>query len=327
MDLVNRLKDTDLPDFIDKYFNGSITSFFDFLTKKGIFDDMSEHLMSNDYGTDVLSYYYEKNPQKTLDLIVKQYLHDVEKDGERYWLTINREDLSGFFETNRWGGGVSSLAKNVLSDDTHDFFDYVQYYDLYEDVISDLNEKNIQTLKEKVYNEIKDSNLEFEDEILDTREKVMSLTDVEISKLIEGEGLNIISDLSNLYNSSYEYAYYDESYDLVMGELKGLFGLENFSREKLSKRKVLDKETKKIKDIDTTQYQVDITNLLSSVVSTVISYGGYNSDNDFEYYGSFEGVLRFMMGEENSYVSFRVPDYADFSLVKKNLNELFNDYI
>jgi hypothetical protein len=169
--------------------------------------------------------------------------------------------------------------------------------------------------------------LEFEDEILDTREKVMSLTDVEISKLIEGEGLNIISDLSNLYNSSYEYAYYDESYDLVMGELKGLFGLENFSREKLSKRKVLDKETKKIKDIDTTQYQVDITNLLSSVVSTVISYGGYNSDNDFEYYGSFEGVLRFMMGEENSYVSFRVPDYADFSLVKKNLNELFNDYI
>jgi hypothetical protein len=327
MDLVNRLKDTDLKDFIDKYFNGSITSFFDFLTKKGIFDDMSEHLMSNDYGTDVLAYYYEKNPQKTLDLITNEYFHDVEKDGERYWLTINREDLSDIFETNRWGGGVSSLAKNVLSDDIHDFFDYVQYYDLYEDVISDLNEKNIQTLKEKVYNEIKDSNLEFEDEILDTREKVMSLTDVEISKLIEGEGLNIISDLSNLYNSSYEYAYYDESYDLVMGELKGLFGLENFSREKLSKRKVLDKETKKIKDIDTTQYQVDITNLLSSVVSTVISYGGYNSDNDFEYYGSFEGVLRFMMGEEDSYLSFRIPDYPDFSLVKKNLNELFNDYI
>jgi hypothetical protein len=34
-----------------------------------------------------------------------------------------------------------------------------------------------------------------------------------------------------------------------------------------------------------------------------------------------------MMGEEDSYLSFRIPDYSDFSLVKKNLNELFNDYI
>lgn len=327
MDLVDRLKDTDLSDFIDKYFNGSITSFFDFLTKKGIFDDMAEHIMSNDYGTDVLSYYYEKNPQKTLDLITNEYFHDVEKDGERYWLSINREDLSGLFESDRWGGGPSGAAKDILSEDFIDYFNWAEYHDLYDDVISDLDAKNIQILREQVYNEIKDLNLEFEDEILDTREKVMSLTDKEISKLIEDEDLEIKSNLSSLYNSAYEYAYHDELYNLVMGELKGFFGLENFSRDKPSKKKVYDKTTQEIKNVDTTQYQVDITNIISDVVRTVINYGGYNSDNDFEYYGSFEGVLRFMMGEENSYVSFRVPDYADWSLVSKNINELFNDYI
>jgi len=327
MDLVDKLLDTDLPDFIDKYFNGNVKTFFTFLTKKGIFDDLAEHLMSNEYGNEVLNYYYEKNPQKTIDLITKEYFTDVEKDGNRYWMSLDRDELANLFDTDRWGGGAQWAAERILSDDYTEFTNYVDFDDLYNEVISNLDPENIKRLKEVVYEEIKDLNLEFDGETLNTKEKVMSLTDKELSELIDEENLDVKSELSNLYSSSYEYAFQDEVYDLVMGELKGLFGLENFSRETPSKKRVYDKTTQGIKLIDTTQHQVDVTNLIPDVVSKVIGYGGYNSDNDFEYYGSFIGVLRFMMGEEEEYLDFRVPEYADWDLTKKNMNEMFNDYI
>jgi hypothetical protein len=55
--------------------------------------------------------------------------------------------------------------------------------------------------------------------------------------------------------------------------------------------------------------------------------GGYNSDNDFEYYDNLEGVMKFWLSEQGDLLSFYIPEYADDILVNKNLNEMLKDYI
>jgi hypothetical protein len=55
--------------------------------------------------------------------------------------------------------------------------------------------------------------------------------------------------------------------------------------------------------------------------------GGYN-DSNLEYWDSYTGMMGSLF-EAGFYeaIDFRIPDYPDWSLIKKNINEFFGDYI
>ena len=328
--ILNYIEDGDyqsLDRFVDTYFNGNYEVLFNLLNKQNLLEKYSE-FFEEEMFTKWANYMYGEDPQYIIDFIVKTYFGDVIQGSDGYWMNIDKEDLSNLFATGRWSNdGARGVAKIILSDDIFDFFNFVDINNLYDEVISNLDKNNILKLKESVFNEVEGKEVEIDGETdIVTRDQIMEMDENDLSDFIKENAPEVNSNLASLYNSSYESAYYDEVYDLVYRELKYFFGVENLFRDYTVTRKVLDKQTKTIKEIEVPAYQVNVTKILPTVIKNVLEWDGYDSDNDFEYYGNFEGLLNRWANEANP-IDFHVPEYADWNKVNENLNDMFNDYI
>ena len=328
--ILNYIEDGDyqsLDGFVDTYFNGNYEVLFNLLNKQNLLEKYSE-FFEEEMFTKWANYMYGEDPQYIIDFIVKTYFGDVIQGSDGYWMNIDKEDLSNLFATGRWSNdGAKGVAKIILSDDIFDFFNFVDINNLYDEVISNLDKNNILKLKESVFNEVEGKEVEIDGETdIVTRDQIMDMDENDLSDFIKENAPEVNSNLASLYNSSYESAYYDEVYDLVYRELKYFFGVENLFRDYTVTRKVLDKQTKTIKEIEVPAYQVNVTKILPTVIKNVLEWDGYDSDNDFEYYGNFEGLLNRWANEANP-IDFHVPEYADWNKVNENLNDMFNDYI
>lgn len=328
--ILNYIEDGDyqsLDKFVDTYFNGNYEVLFNLLNKQNLLEKYSE-FFEEEMFTKWANYMYGEDPQYIIDFIVKTYFGDVIQGSDGYWMNIDKEDLSNLFATGRWSNdGARGVAKIILSDDIFDFFNFVDINNLYDEVISNLDKNNILKLKESVFNEVEGKEVEIDGETdIVTRDQIMDMDENDLSDFIKENAPEVNSNLASLYNSSYESAYYDEVYDLVYRELKYFFGTENLFKDYTVTRKVLDKQTKTIKEIEVPAYQVNVTKILPTVIKNVLEWDGYDSDNDFEYYGNFEGLLNRWANEANP-IDFHVPEYADWNKVNENLNDMFNDYI
>ena len=329
MSLVSIIDNTeDYDDLVKKYFGNDFNKFFDVLSKQGLIDRYVHKFIEDDdlFGT-FMPYYYNEDPQFVIDYITETFFGDVSNINGQYWMNIDREDLSRLFDVDRWGGGARGVAEKVLSDDIDDFFNYVDTNDLYNDVISELDKDNILKLREAVYSEVegKEVTIDGEKDII-TREQIMEMDENELSDFIRENADEVYSELRSLYNSSYEAAYYDEVYDLVYRELNHFFGTKDLFRTVPTTKTVYDKESKSVKEVESTREQVNVTNILQTVIKDVLDWGGYDADNDFQYHGSFEGILNRWAAEDNL-IDFRVPEYADWGRIRDNMNLMFGDYI
>jgi hypothetical protein len=56
--------------------------------------------------------------------------------------------------------------------------------------------------------------------------------------------------------------------------------------------------------------------------------GDTYNESVMEYYGEYTGVITSLMNSgEYEWLSFRIPDYADWGMTKKYINDYFPDYI
>ena len=324
MDLIQFLEDNDLEDFISKYFNGDTQSFMKFLQSKNLIEEMMDHLIEEGYLTDVMSMYYEENPKFVVEFLLG-YLDDVTMEGGKYWMTIDREDMSKFFEDNR--DSSQSIAKLVLQEDTP-FLDIdSEIYDL-TSFIGDLTPENVNYLKSLVYNEVEGEEVEI-DGVKDivTVDIINNMDDDTLSKFIKENSPDVLSELENIHRHGEESAIYDEMYDDVMNGLRDLFDEHFFSREIPYKRKTYKAGTNEPIEVQDYHYQVDVTKLLPKVVKKVLSWGGYSSDNDFEYYGSLESLLEYYLDEEGEQIRVSWPEWADDDRVREYINDNFQDYL
>lgn len=324
MDLIQFLEDNDLGDFIKKYFNGDSQSFMKFLQSKNLIEEMMDHLIEEGYLTDVMTMYYEENPKFVVEFLLG-YLDDVTMEGGKYWMTIDREDMSKFFANDREDS--KALAKLILQEDTP-FLDIdSNIYDL-TDFIGDLTPENVSYLKSLVYNEVESQEVEI-DGIKDivTVDVINNMDDDKLSKFIKENSPDVLSELESINRNAEESAIYDELYNDVMNGLRYLFDEHFFSREIPYKRKTYKAGTNEPIEVQDFHYQVDVTKLLPRVVKTVLSWGGYDSDNDFEYYGSLESLLESYLDEEGEQIRVSWPEWADDERVREFINDNFQDYL
>jgi len=324
MDLIQFLEDNDLGDFIKKYFNGDTQSFMKFLQSKNLIEEMMDHLIEEGYLTDVMSMYYEENPKFVVEFLLG-YLDDVTMEGGKYWMTIDREDMSKFFANDREDS--KALAKLILQEDTP-FLDIdSNIYDL-TDFIGDLTPENVSYLKSLVYNEVESQEVEI-DGVKDivTVDVINNMDDDKLSKFIKENSPDVLSELESINRNAEESAIYDELYNDVMNGLRDLFDEHFFSREIPYKRKTYKAGTNEPIEVQDFHYQVDVTKLLPRVVKTVLSWGGYDSDNDFEYYGSLESLLESYLDEEGEQIRVSWPEWADDERVREFINDNFQDYL
>ncbi len=324
MDLIQFLEDNDLGDFIKKYFNGDSQSFMKFLQSKNLIEEMMDHLIKEGYLTDVMTMYYEENPKFVVEFLLG-YLDDVTMEGGKYWMTIDREDMSKFFANDREDS--KALAKLILQEDTP-FLDIdSNIYDL-TDFIGDLTPENVSYLKSLVYNEVESQEVEI-DGVKDivTVDVINNMDDDKLSKFIKENSPDVLSELESINRNAEESAIYDELYNDVMNGLRYLFDEHFFSREIPYKRKTYKAGTNEPIEVQDFHYQVDVTKLLPRVVKTVLSWGGYDSDNDFEYYGSLESLLESYLDEEGEQIRVSWPEWADDERVREFINDNFQDYL
>ena len=324
MDLIQFLEDNDLGDFIAKYFNGDSDSFMKFLKSKNLLGEMLDHLIEEGYLTEAMNAYYEDDPKFVVEFLLG-YLDDVTMDGNKYWMRIDREDLSKFFQDNTHSS--QDLAKLILQDDTP-FLDIdSQIYDL-PNFIGDLTPENINHLKQSVYKEVEGKEVEVNDiKDIATFDLIDNMDDDELSTFIKENTPDILWELENMNRHAEEAAYYDELYDDVMNGLRNLFEEHFFMREVPYKRKTYKAGTNQPIEVDDTYTEVNVTNILPRVIKGVLDWGGYQSDNDFEYYGSLESLLEYYLDEEGELIFVSWPEWADDERVREFINDNFQDYL
>ena len=307
-----------IKDFVKKVFNNNYISFYNFLYKKM---DVSMDYITDFFMEEIPNAYlqilYSKNPESTIDYIVDEYLGDVRKEGDKYYMIMSRDDLSEFFDDSGRNSTARDVAKRVLSDEPSDW-----YYDDTVEVsttVDELDEGNFDNLVHKFF--VQHEGEEYDGEII-TQEFMKNTTPSELSAMITKLDDEMASNLMNLYSTAENYAYEEEIYNLVDSELKDFFGTEKWG----------DYITSQIKKIDGTvvnreQFRLDVTNLLKRIIPEYIEMHVTEPDNQIEYQGNFENVIKDWFNETEDYLDFRAPDYPDYRLIGKQINDLYSDYI
>lgn len=308
----------DIKDFVKKVFNNNYISFYNFLDKKM---DVSMDYITDFFMEEIPNAYlqimYSKNPESTIDYIVDEYLGDVRKEGDKYYMIMSRDDLSEFFDDSGRNSTARDVAKRVLSDEPSDW-----YYDDTVEVsttVDELDDGNFDNLVHKFF--VQHEGEEYNGEII-TQEFMKNTTPSELSDMITKLDDEMASNLMNLYSIAENYAYEEEIYNMVHRELKDFLGTEKWG----------DYITSQIKKIDGTvvnreQFRLDVTNLLKRIIPEYIEMHLTEPDNQIEYQGNFENVIKDWFNETEDYLDFRVPDYPDYRLIGKQINDLYSDYI
>ncbi len=304
--------------FVQSVFNDDYESFYDFLKSKTKIDDkLVDEFFIEEIPNQHLKIMYERNPQTTMNYIVDNFLGDVQKIGEEYFMTIGREDLSNFFDDRGRNGTARDVAKRVLGDESGEW-----YYDTYiklENIISELNKTNFEKLKTRFLEKNEGKN--FNEETI-TKELVDEMDSNDISKAIKELDVDLSSELQNLYSSAENYAYEGELYDLVYRELQEFFGYEDFGKWENQLYKRIDGQV-----INKEVFRVNVTKLLDRVIPEYLNMHLTEPDNQLEYQGNLEYVLNDLFDEGEDRLDFRIPEYPDYSRTRENINDLFADYI
>ena len=285
-----------------------------------------------------LEYWIKKDPAEAFKYICDDLLTDVEIRSDGFWLHLrDRMELSNFYSSGGRDYSPKEIAKEVFSEEG---LDYTRYWettnDVYEDVIEDLDVANTQHLANYILKQIGNEDLNIENYESDffhelteiqargeffqiTSENVYDLIKDEeaMKELLKGDLSDLNGELysihSNAYNSAYESEIYESVYD----------GLDEFFSSEI--------EDREVKKGDKVSYLVfiRIANFQRDVMAFIERNKGYTySDSVLEYYGSYSEMMGELISQRDvDGIDFRVPDYADWDLTTKYINEFFTDYI
>jgi len=325
-------------DEVGAYFNDDFQVFLDYLEKNGLEGELDYENVDDEWQNTVLLYKLEKYPEETLKYICDNIITDVyPMEGGYYLYLREREELANLFSNSGRDFSARDAAEKVLSEDFWDpYWDTTD--DVYRDVIEELDEQNLQHLANYIVNNMGDQDLPLKDykdalfhqfsEEQET-EGVFKIDSENVMRLIGDEDAmkelfrkdldELKSELYSVHNNAYNGSYTDEIYDGVWNELSEYFVPKSWKYEQKDRYdgKKIQHEYIKIND-----FYSDIYTFLSE------NQDKQWSDQSLEYWGSYTGFVSNMMDNgERGWLDFRIPDYPDWTLIKKNINDNFGSYI
>jgi len=336
----NLLSKIDLTQIPHDFFSDEV---FDFLVDNTDISEISYYEIPEEIKNHYLLYHLEHNYEWAMEFITKNLLSDVSIRQDGFYLHLrDRDDLKILFCEGRRGEGARYVAKLILSEDGlgHDW-----YYDnsvTPHQVVDELDDANTTTLIDTIFKEIGDKELSLEDYDSDFFSELSEEQGTEGYFRIRAQDLNgLVSDesafnelckndldelgsnLRSLYWQSENSAYEDEIYDLVYG------GLDEYFEGRIievPKREVTRHDGSKFTKYDTYIKIRNYKNLVETFLEN--RKGRTYSDSFLEYYGGLLTLMGYMIDDgEIECIDFRVPDYPDWYRTRKNINELFYDYI
>jgi hypothetical protein len=310
---------------ISKLFNNDLSTFINFFDKKGLLDkiDIESINRNDDDGTinQVCLMYLDKYGP---DYFLK-YLGDVQKNEDGYFLKLDDlSELSKLFDSGDSRGMTDEeIVSEVLSPDWFEMYTFSSRdVDWYSDIVDDLNDDNLKTLKGVVLDKL--SGVEFDSEDFNDEwfydqsddNGMFTINETNIDQVFSDKSVfnelmwldslsETRSELYSLYSLSYNEAWNDEVYEQIKIKISDYFDGDH----------IWDNEDVyfKIKN-----FEGDLRDFMTCMEDY--------SDSIIDKYDYLDMVKMYMTtcGEE---LRIYNPEYADSDLVKKNLNEYFYNYI
>ena len=319
-DIIERFNDGDYS--VLEYFGGEFQTFFKFLERRKKLTEIDPTgNMADEYQNELLIYFHNTDINK-FHFWCNELLSDVEfVDGVPY-IVSNPDYFSVLFCDNRdvSRDTIGEILSGNLDWDWYNSYDI----DIYDEVIHELNIKNLNELKQIFIRELSGKEIEYDGESFQvTNENIDEIfRDSDIVNEILKEELNELkNELSSLYFSSERTALDDDYYEEVWGELDEFFQTDNRKWVSVKRGYTWDKEGNK-KDRYSEEVRIPIKNFDTFITDYLETNKKY-SNSTLEYHGSYIDMIK----DGNECLSVRFPDYADSRKVKNNINEMFGDYI
>jgi len=362
-DLRNIFNADGFVDDLEDHFNDLIT-FFKFMKKYGLLGELDLGQISyRDWDDEIINYLdengvlnnlsYDDAPpelknilllrkldedyEDTILFIINNLLTDVEiRNGGFYLYLKDREELANFYcGSSGRRDGVRHVAEQVFSEDGLDFGYYDSSTKPYE-TVTELDDTNLTKLKDLIYKEIGNAELSLDDYDSDFFESLSEdqgtpgyfrirpedlndlLKDVDATNELFSNDLEEIgSELRSLYYNAENSAYESEIYDAIYGGLDEFFegGIDEVPIERNGKTRYI-------------QY-IKIRDFVKEIKEFLYQNKGMSySDSFLEYYGTYSEFLVGLINDDIiECIDVRIPDYPDYSMTQKNINDFFNDYI
>lgn len=309
---------------------------FEFLKEKGFLEGRSYDDFEDELKNYYLEYFIQTKPNEALKYICDHLLTDVQMRDDGFWLYLrDREELATFFDDRGRDTTAADVAKAVFKEDMWDpFWDTTN--DVYNDVIEDFDESNLKHLGDYILKQIGDRDLNVEDyesdfftELAETqnREGFFRITQDNVgplignkeamNELLDGDLSDLKSELYSLHNNAYNSAYESECYNLVYG------GLDEFFSSKVEDISIQSGDkTRWLQYIKIRFFKTDVLKFIEE------NKGGSYNQSVLEYWGNYTSMMGSLF-EDGVYeqIDFRVPEYADWDYVKRNINDMLGDYI
>lgn len=316
---------------------------FDYLVENGVISKMNYDVIPEELKNHFLLYGLENNYEDTMVFITNNLITDVDIRPDGFYLHLSdRDELSNYFCSGRRNDyGAKGVAEKVLSEDGlgHEwYFDSgIKPYQ----VVEELDESNITTLKDVIYKEIGDKELFLENYDSDFFEglseeqgtdgyfriRPQDLNDLvkdedAINELFGNDLEEIGQRLRSLYYNSENQSYEDEVYSLVYDGLNEYFEgrIDDVQRE------VIKSDGSKVIRFDSYIKIRDFVNNIKTFLEE--KKGSPYNDSFLEYFGGYTELVKGMISDGIfDCIDFRIPEYPDWSMTIKNINEMFHDYI
>lgn len=309
--------------FVDTYMSGNWDYVIKFLLQSDIPKDLYVNYLKDRKPLVYYNFLRDNNIPIISDLL-SEYSDFYMKDNRIYLYMSERNEAEIFFDGGGYRNNSSArdVANKVLSDDNDGDYFYNDYVDLEKDTLDNLNEKNMNKLKELILKELGGTSIETEDgEYKISSEFLKSIDNEELSQIIKDKS-QYYNDLINLYSTSENHAYESELWDNVYGGLQDLLSVkEPFLYEN---KKIIRSDGS---TINRDYHYLDITNISEEIVNLLFEESVRHDNWEPNNYSYISDVINQLYFDVNSRIDFRTPDYPDYSLTVKNLNELFNDYL
>ena len=335
------LEEIDLGEIPSGYFSNEV---FDYLVENGIMSNLDYDSVPEEFKNNYLIHGLEHNYEDTIKYITSDLLTDVQirPDGFYLYLGNDRDDLASFFcGSYRRDVSPEDVAKQVFSEDGLGNDWHFDVGTKPSDVIDDLNEQNTIHLNDVIFKEIGNVELSLEDYDSDFfsslseeqgTEGYFKIGPEDLNELIkDSDAINELckkdlselgQELQSVYWNAYNSAYENEVYELVYD------GLDEYFEGKIDE---VPKEITKSDGKKVTKYlnYIKIRNFVGDITLFLENNKGQSySDSYLDYFGSYTTLMKQLIYDGDfECIDFRTPDYPDWGIIRKEINEMFNEYI
>ena len=317
---------------------------FDYLVENDIMANLTYDSVPEEFTNNYLLHGLEYNYDNTIKYITNNLITDVQIRPDGFYLNLgnDRDELASFFcGSYRNDVSAEDVAKQVFSEDGLGDNWHFDAYTKPSDVIDDLDEKNTIHLKDVIFKEIGNVELSLEDYDSDFFESLSEEQGTEgyfkigpedLNELIEdSDAINELckkdlselgQELQSVYWNAYNSAYENEVYELVYD------GLDEYFEGKIDE---VPKEITKSDGKKVTKYlnYIKIRNFVGDITLFLENNKGQSySDSYLDYFGGYTTLMKQLIYDGDfECIDFRIPDYPDWGIIRKEINEMFNHYI